>query len=231
EVERALFAGAVSDGGGWTPRAGHGRLDAMGALHALGQVPGTVDYAPLLWSAVLLVLLLLSLKTKARPGYLNVFLNPATLLPLLLSPVGLWFLKCLWERSSGHPPPAAEVLSLPLPDWERILFGRGRLASPAMYSALIPGVAALFALKWRGLRPVVAGLSLGFAGFLLYAAWAKAPGIAYLPFPFLARPGLVVNGLLAALLCRTMLRRESRHRPAQQGREQSVHHQPGSGEE
>jgi serine protease len=102
------------------------------------------------------------------------------------------------------------VLSLPLPDWERILFGRGKLASPLMYSALIPAVAALFALKWRSLRPVVAGLSLGFAGFLLYAAWAKAPGIAYLPFTFLARPWLVVNGLLAALMCRAMLRRESR---------------------
>jgi serine protease len=210
EVERALFAGAVTEGGGWTPRAGHGRLDAMGALQALGQAPGTVDYAPLLWSAVLLVLLLLSLKTKARPGYLNILLNPATLLPLLLSTVGLWFLKLLWQRFIGHPPAAAEVLSLPLPDWERILFGRGRLASPLMYSALVPAVASLFALKWRGVRPVVAGLSLGFAGFLLYAAWAKAPGIAYLPFTFLARPWLVLNGLFAALLCRAMLRRESR---------------------
>jgi serine protease len=210
EVERALFAGAVTEGGGWTPRAGHGRLDAMGALQALGQAPGTVDYAPLLWSAVLLVLLLVSLKTKARPGYLNVLLNPATLLPLLLSTVGLWFLKLLWQRFIGHPPAAAEVLSLPLPDWERILFGRGRLANPLMYSALVPAVASLFALKWRGVRPVVAGLSLGFAGFLLYAAWAKAPGIAYLPFTFLARPWLVLNGLFAALLSRAMLRRESR---------------------
>jgi serine protease len=208
EVERALFAGAVSDGG-WTPRAGHGRLDAMRALEALGAAPGQVDWAPLVWSAALLVLLLLSLKTQARPGYLNVLLNPATLLPLLLSTVGLWFLKLLWERFIGHPPPAAEVLSLPLPDWERIVFGRGRLASPVMYSALVPAITALFALKWRGLRPVVAGLSLGFAGFLLYAAWAKAPGLAYLPFTFLARPWLVLNGVLAALLCRAMLRKEA----------------------
>jgi serine protease len=168
-----------------------------------------VDYA-LVWSAALLALLLLSLKTKTRPGYLNVLLNPATLLPLLASTVGLWFLKLLWQRFVGHPPAAAEVLSLPLPDWERILFGRGRLASPLMYSALVPGVAALLALRWRALRPVVAGLSLGFAGFLLYAAWAKAPGIAYLPFTFLARPWLLLNGALAALVCRAMLRREAR---------------------
>ncbi|HSP18819.1 MAG TPA: DUF5942 domain-containing protein, partial [Myxococcaceae bacterium] len=85
-----------------------------------------------------------------------------------------------------------------------------RLASPLMYSALLPGVTALLAVKWRALRPVVAGLSLGFSAFLLYAAWAKAPGIAYLPFTFLARPWLVLNGLLAGLVCRAMLRRETR---------------------
>jgi serine protease len=209
EVEKALYAGAES-GGAWTPRAGHGRLDALGSLNALGKTAPDVDWAPLVYSGVLLALLLLSLQTKVRPGFLNVLLNPATLLPLLLSTVGIWFLKLLWQRFIGHPPAAAEVLSLPLPDWERIVFGRGRLASPIMYSALIPAATALVALKWRALRPVVAGLSLGFAGFLLYAAWAKAPGIAYLPFTFLARPWLVLNGLLAALVCRAMLRREPR---------------------
>ena len=208
EVERALFQGAVSEGA-WTPRAGHGRLDALGALNALGKGGAPVDWAPLVWSAALLALLLLSLQTKTRPGYLNVLLNPATLLPLLLSTVGLWFLKLLWQRFVGHSPEAAELLFLPLPDWERILFGRGRLASPLMYSALVPAIAGLLAVRWRSLRPVVAGLSLGFAGFLLYAAWAKAPGIAYLPFTFLARPWLVLNGAAAALLCRSMLRREA----------------------
>ena len=210
EVEKALFEGARSEGA-WTPRAGHGRLDALGALEALGKGGAApVDWAPLIWSAALLALLLLSLKTKTRPGYVNVLLNPATLLPLLISTVGLWFLKLLWQRFIGHPPAATEVLSIPLPDWERILFGRGKLASPLMYSALVPAIAALLAVRWRALRPVVAGLSLGFAGFLLYAAWAKAPGIAYLPFTFLARPWLVLNGVAAALVCRAMLRREAR---------------------
>ena len=207
EVERALFAGAVSDGK-WTPRAGHGRLDAAGALEALGARSQAIDWHPLALSGVLLALLLLSLNSKLRPGYLNVLLNPATLLPLLLTTVGWWFIQLLWRRFAGSPPAAVEVLSLPLPDWERILFGRGRLANPLVYSALLPAVAAVIAIKWRAIRPVVAGLALGTAGFLLYAAWAKAPGLAYLPFTFLARPWLIFNGLLCALLGRMMLRRE-----------------------
>jgi serine protease len=207
DVERALFSGAVSDGK-WTPKAGHGRLDAMRSLEALGARASGVDWMPLVWSGVLLALLLLSMNPRFRPGYLNVFLNPATLLPLILSTVGFWFVKLLWQRWFGPAPTAAEVLSLPLPDWERIVFGRGRLANPLVYSALAPAVAALVAVKWRAIRPVVAGLALGFAGFLLYAAWAKAPGLAYLPFTFLARPWLIVNGLICALLCRSLLRRE-----------------------
>ncbi len=137
---------------------------------------------------MLLALLLLSLQTKVRPGFLNVLLNPATLLPLLLSTVGIWFLKLLWQRFIGHPPAAAEVLSLPLARLGAHPLRAGSAGEPADVQRAVPAVTALVALKWRALRPVVAGLSLGFAGFLLYAAWAKAPGIAYLPFTFLARP-------------------------------------------
>jgi serine protease len=103
-VEKALFKGAASEGA-WTPRAGHGRLDAVGALDALGTTAPGVDWAPLFWRAALLALLLLSLQMKVRPGFLNVLLNPATLLPLLLSTVGLWFLKLLWQRIGHRPRP------------------------------------------------------------------------------------------------------------------------------
>ncbi|HME90758.1 MAG TPA: peptidase S8, partial [Myxococcaceae bacterium] len=73
---------------------------------------------------------------------------------------------------------------------------------------LIPLVASLIAIRAKGLRAVVAGLAMGFAGFLAYAAWAKAPPLAYMPFTFLALPWLLVNALICLLIARAMLRKE-----------------------
>jgi serine protease len=204
EVERALYAGA-SGGGGWNAQRGHGLLDAAGALRALGaNTP--VDWQPLAASAAILVLLLLSLNPKVRPGgMLNVLLDPKLLLPLLFSSVGFFVLRVIWQKWVGSPPAAVDGLSLPLPDWERIIFGRGRLAHPLFYSALIPLVVALPAIAWKGFRPVAAGIALGFAGFLGYAAWTRAPGLSWLPFHALAVPWLLANVLVCAVLARSLL--------------------------
>jgi serine protease len=209
QVERALYAGA-SGPGGWDAQRGHGLLDAAGALRALGA-PTPVDWQPLAASVAILLLLLLSLNPRVRPGgVLNVLLDPKLLLPLLLSSVGFFVLRVIWQKWVGSPPAAVDGLSLPLPDWERIIFGRGRLAHPLFYSALIPVLVALPSMGWKRLRPVAAGVALGFAGFLGYAAWTRAPGLSWLPFHVLALPWLVGNALVCALLARALLiRRES----------------------
>jgi serine protease len=208
QVERALYAGA-SGSGGWDAQRGHGLLDAAGALRALGA-PTPVDWQPLAASVAILLLLLLSLSPRLRPGgVLNVLLDPKLLLPLLLSSVGFFVLRVIWQRWVGSPPAAVDGLSLPLPDWERIIFGRGRLAHPLFYSALIPVLVALPSMGWKRLRPVAAGVALGFAGFLAYAAWTRAPGLSWLPFHVLALPWLVSNALVCAVLARALLiRRE-----------------------
>ena len=208
QVERALYEGA-SGSGGWSRERGHGLLDAAGALRALGAAP-RIDWQPLAASAAILILLLLSLNPRYRPGgALNVLLDPKLLLPLLLSSVGFFVVRIIWQRWVGTPTAVVEGLSLPLPDWERIVFGRGRLAHPFFYSALIPLLLALPAMAWRSFRPVAAGIALGFAGFLAYAAWTRAPGLSWLPFHFLALPWLAGNALVAALLARALLiRRE-----------------------
>jgi serine protease len=204
EVERALYAGA-SGPGGWSPERGHGLLDAAGALRALGAST-PINWQPLAASAAILVLLLLSLNPRVRPGgVLNVLLDPKLLLPLLVSSVGFFVLRVIWQRWVGSPPAAVDGLSLPLPDWERIVFGRGRLAHPLFYSALIPLLLALPSMGWKGFRPVAAGIALGFAGFLAYAVWTRAPGLSWLPFHVLAVPWLVVNALVCALLARALL--------------------------
>jgi serine protease len=208
-VEAALYAGA-SGPGGWNPQRGHGLLDAAGALRALGATT-PVDWQPLAASAAILLLLLLSLNPKVRPGgVLNVLLDPKLLLPLLVSSVGFFVLRVIWQKWVGSPPAVVDGLSLPLPDWERIIFGRGRLAHPAFYSVLIPLLVALPAVAWKGLRPVAAGIALGFAGFLAYAAWTRAPGLSWLPFHLLALPWLVGNALACAVLARALLVKRER---------------------
>ncbi len=204
QVETALYAGA-SGTGGWNAQRGHGLLDAAGALRALG-VAAPVDWQPLAASVAILILLLLSLNPKVRPGgALNVLLDPKLLVPLLLSSVGFFVLRVIWQKWVGTPSATVSALSLPLPDWERIVFGRGRLAHPLFYSALIPLLLSLPAVAWKGFRPVAAGIALGFAGFLAYAAWTRAPGLTWLPFHVLAMPWLVANALACALLARALL--------------------------
>jgi serine protease len=208
ELEKALFAGArpVAGQKGRTEQYGYGVLNAKGALAALGAGPLGVDWNPLLTALAMLVVVLLTMRPRLRPGYFNVLVRPAFLIPLVLATVGLFFLRSAGGAGGSE---VLDALSLPIPDWQRIIFGRGRLANPLFYSALAPLALSLFAIKAKSLWLLVAGLSLGFAAFLAYAAWAKAPALAYLPFTFMALPWLVTNALVCLVITRAMLKREA----------------------
>ncbi len=153
--------------------------------------------------------MLLTVKSRQRPGYLNVLVKPTFLLPLLLATVGFFFLRWLFGSAGGVAGEVVDLSSIPIPDWQRIIFGRGKLANPLFYSALIPIGASLLGIKWKGVRPVIAGLAIGFAGFLGYAMWAQAPALAYLPFKVLAYPWLLVNAACCLLIARAMLKKEA----------------------
>lgn len=217
EVERALYAGASKvNGQEWSEQYGHGLLNAEASLAALGKgplpvpglPPGDINWNPLWIGAALLALVLLTIGRRARPGYLNVLFKPSFLSTLVMSTVGVIVTRWLIGRFTGAGEQAVELLDLPIPDWDRIVFGRGKLASPLFYSAAIPMVVSLLGVRLTGLRTLVAGLAIGFAGFLLYGGWAGAPALAYLPFTFLARPWLVVNGLICLFIARAMLKKE-----------------------
>ncbi|MBN1203470.1 MAG: peptidase S8 [Myxococcaceae bacterium] len=208
EVEKALYEGAKRvNGQAWTDEYGHGLLNAQASLEALG-VGGGVQWPSLWWAVVLLALVLLTLGRRERPGFLNILLTPTFALPLLLATVGVFFARSFFGGADGAAGDVVNAVSLPIPDWQRIIFGRGKLANPLFYSALIPTVLSFFAIKFRGLRPAIGGLALGFAGFLGYAAWSKAPGLAYMPFTFLAMPWLVVNTAICVFVARAMLKKE-----------------------
>lgn len=236
-VEKALILGAKPAPGtkGWSDQYGHGLLDAKGALDALKKIRGadTTDLLPLeaqvaqldpvsttsdvgvysysatnwtvfAWAAAMLAFVLLTLGAKERPGYLNVLVKPGFLIPMLLSTVGAFAIQYVADAG-----PMTAAITLPIPDWlNRIIFGRGSLANPLIYSATIPVVASLFAIKFKNIRPIVGGLSIGFAGILGYSVWANAPALAWMPFTFLAIPWLAVNALVCLFIARAMLKKE-----------------------
>ncbi len=236
QVEKAIILGAKQAPGtkGWTDQFGHGLLNAEGALDALKRLraadtnellPDEVQVAQqdtstrdvgvysydatnwkvFGWGAAMLAFVLLTLGTKERPGYLNVLASPGFLVPLMLTTVGAFFVQ--WVAS---PSAATTAITLPIPDWlNRIIFGRGSLANPLVYSAALPVVLSIFAIKWKGLRPVVGGLAIGFAAILGYTIWANAPALAWMPFTFLAIPWLAVNALVCLFVSRAMLKKET----------------------
>ncbi|MBX7117087.1 MAG: S8 family peptidase [Myxococcaceae bacterium] len=240
QVEAALFKSAKMAAGqhGWTEQYGHGILSAMGALTALGQMgpdwtpaldatpvavnvgangeaqAGTVgamgisqvDWKPLAWAGGFLVFVLLTLGRKERPGYFNIIFHPGFAIPLVLTTVGAFALR--WVVS---PTEVGQLAVLPIPDWlQRIIFGRGTLANPMVYSAALPIVLSVVAISLKGLRPIAAGLSIGFAAILAYSAWAHAPALAWLPFTFMAVPWLVLNAIICLFVARALLRKEAR---------------------
>jgi serine protease len=160
-------------------------------------------------AAGMLAVVLVSLGKRMRPGYLNVLFNPRFLLPLILSTVGFFFSRFAADAFSGPASDVLDATAIPIPDLDRIIFGRGKLANPLFYSALIPVVASFFAVRWKGLRPVVGGLAIGFAGFLGYAMWAHAPALAWMPFKFLAMPWLAINCFICLFVARAMLQKET----------------------
>lgn len=224
---------------GWTDQYGHGVIDAEAALAALKKMNGesdvsellppevqvaqqqpveleaassigafsygAMDWKPFAFGAAMLAFVLLTLGKKERPGYLNVLASPGFAIPLVLTTMGVFFVR--WIA------PASELstsLVIPIPDWlNKIIFGRGTLANPLVYSAILPVVLSIIAIKVKGMRHAVGGLALGFGSILAYTAWAKAPALAWLPFTFLALPWLAGNALICLFVARAMLKRET----------------------
>jgi serine protease len=208
EVEKALFAGAKRVGGqAWTEEYGHGLLDAQASLAALGG--GASRWPSMWWALALLALVLLTMRGRERPGYFNILFRPSFFIPLVLATVGVFFARSWFGGASGVAGDVVDAAYLPIPDWQRIIFGRGKMANPLFYSSLIPLLLSFLAIKYQGLRPAIGGLALGFAGFLSYAAWSKAPALAWMPFTFLALPWLVVNTFICLIIARAMLKRET----------------------
>ena len=89
-----------------------------------------------------------------------------------------------------------------------VAFGAS-LALAAFTAFHLLAFGSFLAIGVKGLRPVLGGLSVGFAGFLAYAWWSKAPALAYLPFSFLAGPWLLINTFVCLFIARALLQKET----------------------
>jgi serine protease len=187
EVEAAIYAGA--DPASPPERYGHGRLDARGALdHARPIRRGAWQLAA---GLAALGAALLTLPRGRRSAPL------AALAGLLLGASGLFFLRTL-------PLGALAFLSRPVPEWPGLWLGGGR-PSPFWWSAGIPLTAAFVTLRALRLREAAAGLALGFAGVLAYAALAGPPDLALVPWRTLSSVWLVLNAAVCLFVGRALL--------------------------
>lgn len=204
-VERMLFETAEDRGEkGWDEKYGHGIVNAQGAL---GKAKGFDLFGALVRLAVAILLALLVTRSLAATGVPRFNLSPGFWAMALLAAAGLFFFKLLGLWTLPGAGPVFEALSFPIPDWERWFFGPGR-ASPLFYSALIPVVLSIVGSRVASLRGVLAGLCVGFAAFMLYAAFTGAPALAWMPFKILALPWLAVNAIVALVLARGLLKKD-----------------------
>jgi serine protease len=141
-------------------------------------------------------------------------LGPALLVAMTMAAAGAFFIPAPPVSATALVPGWVgkilriifDMIELPIPDWGRWIFGPG-LASPIFYSALIPIVASIIGYNWKGSRQVMGGLCIGFAAFMTYTAWSAAPGLAWMPFTFLAIPWLLLNSLVSLFLARALIRK------------------------
>jgi serine protease len=180
-------------------RYGHGILDAVGALEALGvplsrSLPARV--AALLLALALLVFARLTISKAAREAHP---IGLTCLTGVLIASLGLFFLP--WIGASG----SLSRLALPMVRWPSPLMGSVGM-SALFASALVPFILGFLthAGNCPSLRKGVIGLALGFSGALLIEFFSGAK-LALLPWAPLSALWFLVNAALAFLLARALM--------------------------
>ncbi|ATB34136.1 hypothetical protein [Melittangium boletus] len=155
--------------------------------------PVTVDWKPPVLGLVLLVIALVTMGARTRPGMFNVLFHPLFLLPFLVATMGVFVFR--W---TGHAGGAFDVLALPLPEWHRfVAFPEARTVA---LSAAVPLVFAILSVPASWLRRFAAGLGVGFSAYLAVRALASPP-LPLIP-PAYTLYWYVGNALAALLLAR-----------------------------
>jgi serine protease len=181
----------------WSPqkgpenRYGAGIVDARAAVKKaqLGEGGTSLGFA-----AGLAALVLVGLRRRALLG---LGLGAGGVIALVATASGLFFLP--------------QLLSIDLPGVSIASHGLAALgANPIWLSALIPLVLVLVLYGKIGARGMLAGLSLGWAGYLLSHAFFRTVDVSFIPNVWggaLDSLWLLVNALVLAVAARAVLRR------------------------
>jgi len=117
---------------------------------------------------------------------------------------GLFFLPYILGGAASWP--VVEMLSRGLPSWDLALLGPAGHGNPLFFSALIPlGLVATLAGSKR-LRPLIAGLTVGVAGHLLFHAGVRLTDVQWVP-DMLDSVWLAANAGLCGVLAHLTLRK------------------------
>ncbi len=148
-------------------RYGAGIIDAAAAVKKAHAKSGGWELGVALAGAALVLMRL------RRAGKLAAGLGIGGAVSLLFASGGLFFLSLL-----GVPGAHFAANGLPAVD---MAFGAGFHGNPLFYSALIPLLATLFLYSKKGLRGILAGLSIGVGAHLLVHAVFRTVDIAWIP--------------------------------------------------
>jgi serine protease len=193
-VAATLFQTATDAGPeGKDPQYGHGILNAAAAatMALTWRSPRT-----LLWRVAGLLLLATGfIWLVGRTGMATWRVaTPGFVAGALVAGLGLFFLRGL----SATPALGwlAQLVSLPMVDWERWFFETAR-PSPLAYSALVPVAVAMAVSPAHLLRRSAAGVCVGYGSVLAVAAVLGQPAVFLLGSGGVARGWLAINAVVS----------------------------------
>lgn len=169
KAERAILESAIDAGAaGWDDHYGNGVIDANAALSYVSAAPA-LALGAIAWrlgAMGVMVWLLLRRLRRTSAGAPALGLGFAS--GALMGAVGLFFLGWFGLPSLPIAGRAFSVLATPVPEW-----GGVRLA-PLLFTAFLPMALVFFGLPFLSLRRLLAGVSVGFAAYLVSTAWSGA---------------------------------------------------------
>lgn len=177
----------------WTPEHGHGVIDAAKAAETARTQLGLGRLATLLGLFALFWLgRRRSIKLGAGFGLAGLWTG-----------AGFFFLPSLVGSFPG-----SALLHTPLMDWGMHVFGAAGHANIATWSVGLPLLAVGLLLGMKSARPLIGGVAVGGAAFLLHGAVVAPADVAWMPGQALDAVWLGLNGLGSLAIAWLVTRRE-----------------------